>query len=623
MMSARPKAARTAGDTSEGTTVSGPVTLAEALWLATCAGLLAGYLELTALAVRRVWWTFLLLSPEISWLIPATYLVLFVAFAMGLFLAGSRLPGLRRRSVLAGVMVAMVVFCPLLVAGGLSRYAIAIIAIGVGMRGSALLVPRWTRSMPWVIRSVSVMALALLLTVASRPVATWHEDRRLGDLPSAPSGAPNIVLIVLDTVRPDHTNLGHYAKPTTPVLSEIARQGVYFDHAVSTSSWTLPAHASLFTGHWPHEHGADWRRPLSSQWPTLGEVLATAGYATAGFTGNNGSAGAETGLGRGFVHYADYSLSWGEVARSTALMRNVIEDPRVRRLVGFYDTYGRRDASEVSAELLRWIDRHPKRPFFVFANFFDAHAPYLPPPGTGLRLGPAPQRRPEPHVRSTADSAGLAADIDAYDRALAGLDDRLGILFDLLRRRGVLDNALLVIVADHGEEFMEHGEAGHGLNLYRTTVDVPVLLVWQGHLPAATTMHHPISLRDVPSTILELVGIPNRSLPGRSFARIAQGVDVSPRRELLWSELTAPPKDLEQPFNHLGGATAVQEGNMRLIRDGRGREELFDLQSDPGELVNRTGLGPDSLLARFRAALDQMRDGTEPNPASWLPSDSR
>jgi hypothetical protein len=159
MMPARPKAARTAGDTSEGTTVSGPVTPAEALWLATCAGLLAGYLELTALAVRRVGWTFLLLSPEISWLIPATYLVLFVAFAMGLFLAGSRLPGLRRRSVLAGVMVAMVVFCPLLAAGGLSRYAMATIAIGVGMRVSALLVPRWTRSMRWVLATLEPVRL--------------------------------------------------------------------------------------------------------------------------------------------------------------------------------------------------------------------------------------------------------------------------------------------------------------------------------------------------------------------------------------------------------------------------------------------------------------------------------
>ena len=126
--------------------------------------------------------------------------------------------------------------------------------------------------------------------------------------PLPPANSPNVLLIVLDTVRADHLSLYGYERPTTPVLERLAKRGIRFDEARATAPWTLPSHASMFTGRWPHELGEKWMTPLRGNFPTLAEYLGDHGYATAGFVANVGYCSQETGLARGFTHYEDYVL---------------------------------------------------------------------------------------------------------------------------------------------------------------------------------------------------------------------------------------------------------------------------------------------------------------------------
>ncbi len=158
-------------------------------------------------------------------------------------------------------------------------------------------------------RTVPLLAGALLtimlVTIGGR---AWSEHRAAAALPPAPAGARNVLLIVWDTVRAGNLSLYGYERPTTPNLERLAGRGVRFDLAFSTSSWTLPAHASLFTGRWPHELGVDWKSPLRDDVPTLAEYLAAHGYDTAGFAANLDYCTRETGLARGFAHYEDFPI---------------------------------------------------------------------------------------------------------------------------------------------------------------------------------------------------------------------------------------------------------------------------------------------------------------------------
>ena len=138
--------------------------------------------------------------------------------------------------------------------------------------------------------------------------------------PLPPANSPNVLLIVLDTVRADHLSLYGYERPTTPNLEQLGKRGIRFDKARATAPWTLPSHASMFTGRWPHELGEKWMTPLRGNFPTLAEYLGDRGYATAGFVANVGYCSQETGLARGFTHYEDYVLEKLAPLRTSGLV---------------------------------------------------------------------------------------------------------------------------------------------------------------------------------------------------------------------------------------------------------------------------------------------------------------
>src|SRR5215470_12395059 len=222
------------------------------------------------------------------------------------------------------------------------------------------------------------------------------------------------------------------ARRTTPNLEGLAKTGVVFHRALSTAPWTLPSYASMFTGRWYHQLSADYATPLDATYPTLAEYLTARGYATAGFVGNLGYCGAQTGLARGFAHYEDYPVSWGQLVSSSVLTRTIANNFRLRRLINNDEHLNRKTADRLNDDALKWLDSAVGRPFFVFVNYFDTHDPYLPPAPFDTKFGPGrPNGRHSPLHHwlydpavghRELDEATIQHERDAYEGALAYVD---------------------------------------------------------------------------------------------------------------------------------------------------------------------------------------------------------
>ena len=378
----------------------------------------------------------------------------------------------------------------------------------------------------------------------------WGGDRlkesRERARPLPPDRSANVILIVLDAVAAGHMNLYGYERPSSPSLVEVAERGIRFDAVQSTSSWTLPSHASMFTGRWPHELSASWRTPLDRTYPTLAEFLSSQGYATAGFIANTQYCASDSGLDRGFTEYHDFIFPFLAGFRMAVLVNRPLQS--LRWLDGFlenrlalstsklYQKYiswllasDRKEAQTVNDQFLEWLERRaPDRPFFAFLNYFDAHWPYELPPERIHRFGIGPRNSRQKALIDNwwaLDKRGVSPQelgfvYDAYDDCIADFDEQLGRLFDELDRRDDLEPTWVIIVSDHGESFGEHpGIYCHGTSLYQTELHVPLVII----PPAATTprrnVSETVSLRDLAATIIDLTGLKVRCpFPGDSLA---------------------------------------------------------------------------------------------------------
>ena len=387
-------------------------------------------------------------------------------------------------------------------------------------------------------------------------------------------GGPNVLLIVLDTVRAGNLSLYGYERDTTPNLKRLAARGVRFDRAFSTAPWTAPSHGSMFTGRWCHELSVGWDRPLDKATPTLAEFLATQGYATAGFVANTIYCSYETGLSRGFAHYEDYDVTLRAVLLCSALVHRTMnfigKYPELADALGLGDAEPsggyryRKGAARINGDFLTWLDRRgrpdPDRPFFAFLNYYDAHTPYLAPEiGQAATLGRKPRSLTDVwllkswwnHEKRRLNRAEMELAHDGYDRCIAYLDHELGRLFDALDRRGRLRDTLVVVTSDHGEHFGEQGLFCHGCSLYRPELNVPLLIfppeetADAAETGAGRVVTAPVSLRDLPATIVSTL---DRSVqraspfPGHSLVPTwssPPGSSLPPTSPVL-SEIDAP-----------------------------------------------------------------------------------
>ena len=584
-----------------------------ALW----AGMVAAALELLALVVRRSIMNEVgFVGPDVWWTVPLVDVVFFLVVGGVLIVLGAVL----RRG--QWWLIALWVFTFLGMVGllysvPLHRAAALLVAVGVATQAARVAGGRSQQFHRLVMRSCPWLLLVAVGTgVLVRGGAAFRERRAVAASRAVEARTPNVLLIVLDTVRAIDLGIYGYERATTPELKKWAERGVLYEWAFAVAPWTLPSHAAMFTGRLVHEMSADWMVPLDDRWPTLAEVLSRRGYATGGFSANTDYVSAEVGLARGFAHFDDYSLTPGLILRSAALGRAVGRNQLIRRIIGNDQLLGRKNAPAISKAFLRWIEERQGQPWFAFLNYYDAHRPYQPPPpfdtlfaSAGIRPDPRFRQDEDPeHPWSSDDARNFIA---AYDGAIAYLDAELGKLFAELERRGELGRTLVILTSDHGEEFGEHRLYDHGHSLYLASLQVPLLVWWPGGTAGGRRVTEAVSLRDIPKTVAVAVGLGQATaFPGRSLSRFWAGDDGGPDTVVSGVKQVA-----RQPAWYpasRGDLIAVATDSFRLIWNlGDSTEELYQYRSDPGERIRLEATGQGRAYAdRLRARIDTLLAAT-------------
>jgi arylsulfatase A-like enzyme len=584
--------------------------------LAVWFGLLAGLAESALIVLRKtvldrlVW-----VGPDVLWLTPVTYAAMFLVAGLGVAGLSRLVPRALSPSRAAGVLSGLAGFALLLNYGPLHWAASLVLGLG----GGAVVARFWRRREEGCRRLVrgTVLPLLGLVVLTAAGVSGWRiwAAAAARTAPASDPAGPNVLLIMLDTVRSLNLSAYGYHRPTSPALERLAQTGVRFAHAIAPAPWTLPTHASLFTGRWPHELSADWLAPLDDGRPTLAERLSARGYETAGFVGNTRYCSRETGLARGFARYEDYPVTPGQAIVGTALGRLLVGGRYRERALA------RVSADDINQRVVRWLDRRPgDRPFFAFLNYMDAHDPYQPPASFAGRFS-APGN--EGHLEALREDLParrwppetVRAAVDAYDESLAYLDSRLGALLEDLGRRGILDRTLVIVTSDHGEEFGEHGLFYHGNSLYRQSLEVPLIVSWPGRIPAGRVVEPAVSLRDLAATVIDLLGPDDAPpFPGRPLSRFWTGDDDAVPEPIL-SELRSSPLLARGTPISRGSMTSVALAGARLILNGDGKVEVYDFLHDPAEATDLSGQpGSDTLVQRLRAAIEPLRSADDSVP---------
>jgi len=373
---------------------------------------------------------------------------------------------------------------------------------------------------------------------------------------------PNIILITLDTTRADRLGCYGYRRQTSPNIDKLAEESVLYTRAIAPSSWTLPSHASLFTGKFTSSHGArydpdgpllltnairgpkSWdayrARGLAQNEVTLAEVLKETGYTTAAVVGGPWMKRV-FGLNKGFDYYNDSQIS----------------------------TVNGRLANQVTASALNWLKRTREKEFFLFLNYFDPHGPYNPPEGFALRF--------LPKNTNFAGRKPILAETNAlYDAEILYMDHYIGQLLQKLRAENLYDNSLIIVTSDHGELFGEHGKFGHGNYLYQEELHVPLFIKYPTGevLPKRTDLR--LQLTDILPMICERVGI--------TIPENIQGTSPSQIKHPIIAETYPLPH-----FTKDGSWQSIFEGDFKFIRNSKDQHMLFNLKNDPEENVNIIG----------------------------------
>jgi arylsulfatase A-like enzyme len=432
---------------------------------------------------------------------------------------------------------------------------------------------------------------------------------------------PNVVLVVVDTLRADHLGAYGYDRPTSPAIdARLAARGTLFEEAYAQAPWTLPSMLSVLTGRSPGELARPEEGPFAvpETAPTLAERLRAAGYRTGAFVANPTLA-AEAGFDRGFETW------WTPPAEPASLSLG---------------------AEAVNRRALPWLDAHAAAPFFLYLHYLDPHDPYAPPDsgavespflpdyagdvdGTmvhGLYLGEVELADPE------ADRRQLAA---LYDAEIAYVDARIGELLDAFPEP-LARETLFVFTSDHGEELGDHGGWKHGHTLYNEQIRVPLVFRWDGRVRDGNRVSGSVRLLDVVPTVLSAAGLDlPPELDGADLMPVLAGMATLPRRVAMAEHLSFGPLraaavldqwklilfNREEPFEP---ADALEEATWPVDRERLERIELYDLVADPGETVDLSAEAPDRVeqlapalhsqldreLGGLKVVLDRVRAGS-------------
>lgn len=473
--------------------------------------------------------------------------------------------------------------------------AMLLLATGIAARCVALAGPEPRLVLPGLRRfSTAMLALVGVGAVVARewPLTERLDHARLGP-PSA--NAPDVLLLIIDTQRAANMGLYGYPHDTSPRLDALAPQSTVFDWAIAPAPWTLPSHASMFSGRPAGQLAARWLHPFDDAVPRIAEVMRDHGYLTAAFPANYSYAGGTSGLQAGFSRYLSRPIDLERVIRFVPPWQTVTGD-RIWNAGGDWRQLrsalrtpslavnaipgGRYwPAADIARKFLDWQAAQSSRPFFAFLNFLDVHEFH------------APGRWPSKVHLTPPSMAGA-------DQATRYVDSVIRSVLDTLAARHVLEHTLLIVTADHGEQFHDHGLWSHGNSLYMDLIHVPLLLRYPGVVPEGLRVAQAVSMADLAATIADLAGTGDHRLPGTSFAQTWRE-PASPRAPAL--------SEVERDGSYRSIAPSA-DGPLRSLVDqtwhyilGPHGEQLYRYREDPEEARDL------SAQPANAAALDSMR----------------
>jgi arylsulfatase A-like enzyme len=590
-----------------------PATLVSLLATAAWFGLVCGFGEgIGLLLFQRINWAewarVIHVSKEILWISPLVDLWFFLFIGLTIAVVSRISPRIPAVRLLAFLLIWLTAYDWLMLTRHFYRSAALLFGLGLAVAFGRWLahheagaVKTWTKFAPPLLISLGLVMVAI-------EGGKWiYQAWLVSNLPAAKPGTPNVLIIVVDTLRADHLSAYGYPRSTSPHLDELGRNGVVFENAIAPSSWSLPSHASLITGRAVDEHGMGnvepmpwrgWGESSLNGLPTLGEAFKQQGYRTGAFSANRIYFTSNVGLGRGFIHFEDYFDSVGDCFVRTGFGREFARlymnrsqksmFTRAFRHIGLGSwldkdsegsgDYGgifgiRKRADEVNRETLRWVARDRRHPFLVFLNYLDVHFAYGGPPG---------------YSKPAWDHGTI---IDEYDAGIKYTDDFIGRLLRGLDDQGVLKNTIVIVTSDHGESLGDHGLSFHGAALYRELVHVPLIISYPGHIPARTRVEQPVENAAIATTVMNLVGAKQNPFPGPPLTWCWTGA-----RPQSWPDAVSELPETNTivaadrvmqgkiPIATDGGMKSVISPRFQLIVHEKYKPQIYDWTNDPGEL---------------------------------------
>jgi arylsulfatase A-like enzyme len=613
--------------------------LTVSLWFGVVTGVVEGF---GLLLFQRInwerWAPMVHMSVPILWFSPLVDCLFFAILALPVIAVTRLFPRLPLIRSLAFLFSGLAVYDWLTLTGRLQSRSRWLLALGIAVtlvrwlaKHEAEAMRFWRRTVLW------IAAAVIFMCVAIRGQRWMAERSAMAQLPVAAPGTPNVLVIVVDTLRADHLSCYGNARPTSPNIDRLAREGVLFENAVSAGSWTYPTHISLVTGLYEFQHGlgnvppapifGSDKKGLNGH-ATIAEELQKYGFRTGAFSANRAFFVSNLGFDRGFSRFDDYFYSIADTFIRTILGQEaarIYHKPKVKqrlRRLGLerwidlgtqgFASYGtpqtivRKPANIINNEVLRWIDHSPSdRPFFAFLNYFDVHDPYG---------GPRSFTKPD------WDKGDM---VEEYDAGIKYVDDSIGRLITELDRRNLSRNTMIIVVSDHGESLGNHQLQGHGQTLYWGLIHVPLIVWYPGHVPSGVRITRPVSSTAIPATIMEMLGDNTKTFQGPPLNWLWQKPQVAadwptPVAELAQNKfLTRDDKSAagRRATSQTGSLKSLNTPEWHLITHDTEGNQLYSWISDPEETNNLIDTPEGKITSRieFRGRRLELSKKVTPN----------
>jgi len=505
-----------------------------------------------------------------------------------------------------------------------------------------------------VLSALALLFLSLIIMIFGFELRMTGYLRLPGFGKNAEASSPNILLVVLDTVRADRMSCYGYGRPVTPTIDRIASEGVLFKKCVSDSIWTIPSHASIFTGLYPTTHQVGYKNfSLSREFVTLAEALKDKGYQTAGFVANP-VLSSRNHFSQGFDYYKSYGNSRIDHTAFN-LLGNVVWNriglltmpPPKRYPPHFPFQKGKRLVDDVN----NWfrIEYRNKKPFFLFLNFMDAHFPYQ--PSEPFKSAFSTLDDDTTFYTRTVKSQGYfragytVSDEDIrkmdelYTASISYIDSSISELVAGLRETDLFEDAAIIITSDHGEYFGEHSpfylRLFHNFGIFNELLSVPLIIRYPRLIDSGQVVEGQVQNVDIMPTLLHFAGIDSLACPYQIQGKDLLTLAEEGGREYTFSVFIAPPAQrflrkgqIKRVLATYPGVrfddwfkdyTALQNGQFKFVKDSLGKKALFDLTVDAGELEEVTEIYPE-VAEKMEELLEQFEERLTDTAIQSLPA---